>query len=60
MMPVMDGCQLHAEITRLFPAHAARMIFMTGSATTATAQAVRPRGPAGDHPIAASRALSRC
>jgi CheY-like chemotaxis protein len=38
MMPVMDGCQLHAEITRLFPAHAARMIFMTGSATTATAQ----------------------
>lgn len=38
MMPEMDGPQLHAEIARLFPAHAERMIFMTGSATTPTAQ----------------------
>lgn len=38
MMPGMDGPQLYAEVARLFPGHAERVIFMTGSATTAAAQ----------------------
>jgi CheY-like chemotaxis protein len=39
MMPEMSGVELHAEIERLAPEQAARMVFITGGATTVGAQA---------------------
>lgn len=39
MMPEMTGMELHAELVRVDPDQAARMIFMTGGAFTAKARA---------------------
>ena len=38
MMPIMTGMDLHAELARLAPDQAARMIFMTGGAFTPKAR----------------------
>jgi signal transduction histidine kinase len=38
MMPQMTGMDLHAELSRLAPDQAARMVFLTGGAFTAGAQ----------------------
>ncbi len=38
MMPGMSGMDLHAELARTAPELAARMVFMTGGAYTASAQ----------------------
>ena len=38
MMPGMSGMDLHAELARSAPEVAARMVFMTGGAYTASAQ----------------------
>jgi CheY-like chemotaxis protein len=43
MMPEMSGMDLHAEITKHFPALAERMIFMTGGAFSGHAQAFLER-----------------
>jgi PAS domain S-box-containing protein len=39
MMPVMTGMDLHAELARLAPDQAERMVFLTGGAFTARARA---------------------
>jgi PAS domain S-box-containing protein len=39
MMPEMTGAEVHAELSRVAPALAARMVFVTGGAFTPTAQA---------------------
>jgi CheY-like chemotaxis protein len=38
MMPKMTGMQWHAELARAFPAHAERMIFLTGGAFSPAVQ----------------------
>ncbi|HYQ79970.1 MAG TPA: response regulator [Anaeromyxobacteraceae bacterium] len=38
MMPGMNGMELHAELARVQPGLAARMVFMTGGAYTPAAQ----------------------
>jgi CheY-like chemotaxis protein len=38
MMPEMTGLDLHGELMRSFPEHAARMIFLTGGAFTPRAR----------------------
>ncbi len=57
MMPGITGPQLHAELERLAPDQAARMIFVTGGATDDAARAFvesAPR-PVLDKPIHADR-----
>src|SRR5207237_9662327 len=39
MMPSMTGMELHDELARIEPAHAARMSFLTGGAFTPRARA---------------------
>ncbi len=39
MMPQMTGMELHAELVRLAPEQAARIVFVTGGAFTAGARA---------------------
>ena len=39
MMPTMTGMDLHAELSRVVPAQAARMVFLTGGVFTARARA---------------------
>ncbi len=39
MMPQISGIELHAEIAKLDPAQAEKMVFLTGGAFTATARA---------------------
>jgi CheY-like chemotaxis protein len=39
MMPQMTGMELHAELARLAPEQAARIVFVTGGAFTAGARA---------------------
>ena len=43
MMPELTGMELHAEIARIDPAQAARMIFLTGGAFTPGARAFLDR-----------------
>ncbi len=43
MMPVVTGMDLHAELTRLVPEQAARMVFLTGGAFTHSARAFLDR-----------------
>jgi CheY-like chemotaxis protein len=45
MMPEMSGMELHAALARTRPDVAARMVFMTGGAFTATARAFLERIP---------------
>jgi CheY-like chemotaxis protein/two-component sensor histidine kinase len=45
MMPQMTGMELHAELCRVAPEHAARMIFLTGGAFTPTARAFLDQTP---------------
>jgi CheY-like chemotaxis protein len=44
-MPRMDGIQFHAEVAKLEPSLADRMIFVTGAASSAKAQAFLERVP---------------
>jgi CheY-like chemotaxis protein len=39
MMPEISGMDVHAQLVRRDPAHAGRMVFVTGGAFTASAQA---------------------
>jgi len=44
MMPAMTGMELHAKVSQLAPEQAARMIFLTGGAFSAQAQAFLDAG----------------
>ena len=45
MMPEMTGMELHAEVVRLHPKAAARMVFLTGGAFTPSATEFLDRVP---------------
>jgi two-component system, cell cycle sensor histidine kinase and response regulator CckA len=51
MMPDMTGMELHAELTRLAPEQARRMIFLTGGAFTPRAREFLERHPRLEKPL---------
>ena len=56
MMPQITGMELHAEVLRLDPAQAARIVFLTGGAFTPSARDfLRPRPTAGSRSRSTSR-----
>jgi PAS domain S-box-containing protein len=59
MMPEMTGMELHAELQRIAPALAARMVFVTGGAFTATAREFleRSANPALTKPFSVDQLL---